>query len=397
MLSLIFVSCGKFGFNTYDINGKAQKGPFSIGTSVTIYELDDNLNQTGRSFSTTITDDAGSFEIPNTEFSSEYVQLTADGYYFNEVWGFTSYERIILTSIASLKHSNKININVLTHIEAARLKYLVQEKKMSFYQAKQQCYGEILKIFEIDTVPDLSTGDLDITKDGDANSTLLAISSILQGGKQVAEMSDFLTRLQVDLEDGELDSKTLQTTLVSSAVLLDCEQVSINMKKRYDEIGQAVESTNIRPIVEAFSKKSKYEKLYDYHLPESTEYGLNLLAMGDTIYLDTNKSYSIAISQTSMINAVAEIIFDDVNAVYCRENIQIANMENWDKAVNRYDYHLYGSNLPIDIWTDSFSGDSKLKIDFKDHGQINIRFEVSTYGDEYWWLGSFRKKKYLVW
>ena len=75
----------KAGFSGY-----VQKGPFSNGSSVTIAELDKNLNQTGKTYFTTISDNLGSFEKKNIALVSNFVTLKADGYYFNEVSGKTS-------------------------------------------------------------------------------------------------------------------------------------------------------------------------------------------------------------------------------------------------------------------------------------------------------------------
>jgi len=54
------------------IGGHVQKGPFLNGTSLSIYELNENLNQTGRSFNTQITDNSGTFSIQDIELASQY-------------------------------------------------------------------------------------------------------------------------------------------------------------------------------------------------------------------------------------------------------------------------------------------------------------------------------------
>ena len=47
----------------YAASGYVQKGPFIQGTTITVWELDSNLVQTGRSFTGTIDDNTGSFNI----------------------------------------------------------------------------------------------------------------------------------------------------------------------------------------------------------------------------------------------------------------------------------------------------------------------------------------------
>jgi hypothetical protein len=67
------------------INGFVQKGPFLIGTAITITELDSILSQSGRNFSTQITNNNGNFEIKNIVLNNSLVEIKADGFYFNEV------------------------------------------------------------------------------------------------------------------------------------------------------------------------------------------------------------------------------------------------------------------------------------------------------------------------
>ena len=102
-------------------SGFAQKGPFLNGTSVTISELDASLNQTGRSYSTTVENNSGSFEQKQIELISPYVQLKADGYYFNEVSGESSTGQLSLYAISDISDVSSANINVLTHLEKGRV------------------------------------------------------------------------------------------------------------------------------------------------------------------------------------------------------------------------------------------------------------------------------------
>ena len=68
----------------YSFSGKAQKGPFINGTTVTLNELNSDLVQTGRSFTSTIISDDGSFELSNIELNSSLALLTANGFFFCE-------------------------------------------------------------------------------------------------------------------------------------------------------------------------------------------------------------------------------------------------------------------------------------------------------------------------
>lgn len=53
---LIFQNCEKPETNikNFGVTGFVQKGPFQIGSTVTLLELDNSLHPTGRSFYTTV-------------------------------------------------------------------------------------------------------------------------------------------------------------------------------------------------------------------------------------------------------------------------------------------------------------------------------------------------------
>ena len=59
-----------------------------VGTSVTIQELDgQTLDQTGKSFKSSIKNDMGEFTVKGVNLVSQYALLEVNGYYRNEVTG----------------------------------------------------------------------------------------------------------------------------------------------------------------------------------------------------------------------------------------------------------------------------------------------------------------------
>ncbi len=118
LIPLLFASCEKDDDNSkfYSFTGKVQKGPFVTGTNITLNELNLTLGQTGRSFTTTITTDDGSFSLSNIELFSETALLTANGFYFSEIYGEMSGATLSLQALTDLSEKEKVNINVLTHI-----------------------------------------------------------------------------------------------------------------------------------------------------------------------------------------------------------------------------------------------------------------------------------------
>ena len=89
-----------------------------------IQELNERLQPTGKSYQTQILDDMGSFEL-TSDIDSRYVEIIAEGFYFNEVTGNLSDAPLTLRSLSDLAMEGKSNVNLLTSLETPRIKYLV--------------------------------------------------------------------------------------------------------------------------------------------------------------------------------------------------------------------------------------------------------------------------------
>jgi hypothetical protein len=77
------------------LSGKVQKGPYVQGTEITVREFDSSMIPTGNTFTGPIDDNTGSFSIKGT-LAYKVVELSADGYYFNEVSGSLSTAKLNL-------------------------------------------------------------------------------------------------------------------------------------------------------------------------------------------------------------------------------------------------------------------------------------------------------------
>jgi len=180
------------------ITGVSQKGPFVKGSSATLYELNDEFAQTGRSFRDIIADDYGKFEIKNVELASPYAMLEADGFYRNEVTGKTSTAPIKLYAIADIREKDNVNVNLLTHLEYYRVLNLVEGGK-SVAEAKKQAQKEILAVFGISGEFENSE-DMSIFGATEGDAALLAISILLQGDLSEGDFSQRLTDFAQDLK-----------------------------------------------------------------------------------------------------------------------------------------------------------------------------------------------------
>jgi len=182
------------------ISGLSQKGPFVEGSTATLYELNDHLEQTGRSFRDIIADNKGSFEIRNVELVSPYAMLEASGFYRNENTGEISKAPITLFAIADLREKDNVNVNILTHLEYYRVINLVENNGKSLKDAKKQAQREIFAVFGIDSDIFKDSEDMSIFGTSESDAALLAISVLLQGDLSEGEFSQRLTNFAQSLK-----------------------------------------------------------------------------------------------------------------------------------------------------------------------------------------------------
>lgn len=123
--------------------------------------------------------------------------------------GKLSNSQITLKAIANANETKNLNVNLLTHLEYARVKKLVKDGE-SFSKAKEQAEKEILKAFAI--TDKMSTPEkVSLTDNNKDASILLAISSIMLYDKSEAEFSEFIAKFSSDLEkDGTIDDNTVK-------------------------------------------------------------------------------------------------------------------------------------------------------------------------------------------
>ena len=209
---------GVMEINGKSINGVSQKGPFVTGAVVKLYELDGKTYaQTGKSFTGKIITDDGKFGIPSVTLASQYALLEANGYFRNEITGNKSKGPITLYALTDLSDREKVNINLLTHLEYERALYLMGTG-VDLPSAKKQAEAEILNAFGIKG-EFANSEDLDIFSGGEGDAALLALSVLMLGGLEdkkgetegsdnVAELTDRLTKFAIDIEkDGVWDDE----------------------------------------------------------------------------------------------------------------------------------------------------------------------------------------------
>ena len=283
--------------NNYLLDGYAQKGPFIIGSNITIIELDNKLVPTGKSYYSLIEDNLGHFSFPNVKFSSNYVQLKVEGKCYNEVTGDVPLENLTLFSTVDISNNSSINVNILSHFEQSRILNLVTKGK-SFQDAQMQAQNELLKVFDIEDKVISNPELLDITSSNLDGGVLLLISSIIDNNIGSGMTSqEFITNFTTDFkEDGIIDSDVIQKTLASSAFVLDPERITVNLTARYNEMGLSIKPYEMSLLVKQFLNNTSFPNIYNNLFPESVGDTINLIIQPDTVIIDKNSNYCIAIN-----------------------------------------------------------------------------------------------------
>lgn len=287
------------------LKGYVQKGPYINGSAITVAELHENLNPTGKVFSTQIVNNQGSFELNDLALNSKFVELRADGFYFDEILGEKSTAQLTLFAIADVTDQNSINVNVLTQLEKGRVEYLLGQG-FSFAEAKKQAQGEVFSIFNFDISGMRGSEVLDISQDGEDNAALLAASLILQGYRSVGDMTELIANISTDIkEDGVLNSSSLGMALMNHARLLNMLEIRENLENRYEELGVNATIPDFEKYVQLFQDSSDFEFTSSIEYPEYSEYGENIL-FDSKSDIKTNYDYSLAANLP--IGAKLEII-----------------------------------------------------------------------------------------
>ena len=179
-----------------NVAGFAQKGPFVKGSAVTVQGINcKTMELTNESFEGVVKSDKGDFGVEDVNLSATCALFEVTGYYFSELTGKKSSDKLTLHALTDLKDRKNVNINVLTHLEYERLMYLVTEKDKKFEEAKAQAEKEVLAAFGIAGDFDNSE-DLNIFGPGDGNAALLAVSVMMQGNADVAALAKRIERFE---------------------------------------------------------------------------------------------------------------------------------------------------------------------------------------------------------
>ncbi|HNS13191.1 MAG TPA: hypothetical protein PKM97_11310 [Bacteroidia bacterium] len=309
-------------------NGTAQKGPFLNGSSITVFELDQNFSQTGKSFSTQITDNLGSFQINSATLISNYISLRADGFYFNEICGSNSISQITLNGISDISNATARHVNILTHLEKPRVEYLLGTG-VPFDSAKKVAQTDVLNIFNISSSGLANSEYFDISNPGVGNAILLAVSSIVQGFRSESELSSILAEISNDIRtDGVLNNNSSMSSLIDHAILLDTNSIRNNITNYYLNFGVTPSIPNFENHIQHFVTNSTFpitNSVINY--PATGTYGDNILDKGQQVYTGSQFSMKANLKKCSQFKIRMQLISGSVWGNY------ISTTNNWNISV----------------------------------------------------------------
>lgn len=308
LVVLFMTACKKDNASkTYSVSGKVQKGPFVSGANITINELNSDLEQTGKSFSTTIGNDDGNFTLNSVELGSEIALLTVNGYYFDEVNNNTSTGTLNLQAYANISGKNIVNINVMTHVIKERVEKLYATG-LTFEQANAQAKEELLQcLFGISASGVNDFDQMDISLSGDDNAILLAFSVMMLRYNYTtpAILTEFLTKLRSDFgEDGDINDVQLIEKIYDNVRYLNIIKTRHNLENKYQSLGVNSDLPDYEKYINKFTEKYSDTLYADFYYPEfasNAQYNdnpnlnINALYLANTNFSNPNPGLTFAV------------------------------------------------------------------------------------------------------
>ena len=249
LLGLMVFSCGESDelgepstSKKYNVQGKVEKGPFISGSTITIQPMNAKLQALGELYSSTIQDNVGNFSFGSKLFNSPYAELTANGYFFNEVTGSLSQGTLNLRGLVDLSDETTVNVNILTHLKYQRVLTLVEQGE-SFSNANKQAQKELFTTFGLQRYSETDASRFSIIGGNDEAAALIAISSLLIINRSEAELTEYLAKLCKDFGENGIFSEAIKKQIQSDRKDLFNHLSSIknNIIDRYEDLGLSVE------------------------------------------------------------------------------------------------------------------------------------------------------------
>lgn len=287
----------------YTLSGKVEKGVARVGTEVTIQEVDDSLRSTGRTYNAQVDQPNGRFSLPQASFQEDLAEISARGQMFNEVRPGQPAE-LELKALVSLPEKGPVHLNVLTTLQAARLRHLVEEENKGFEQARDQAQNEILAALGLSASAFPAFREVHMTYSGTAGRELASLSAMVMNNlitEQTPQQT--LDQLRADIAtDGSLDDRSLRIILRHSAEALPLLRVAFHTKNYYQDRALDTIPQFSHTYPDRLIQELQVPSLFDGVIPETYLGQANLLAGEDTLDLQSGQQYRFAIFASSASN-----------------------------------------------------------------------------------------------
>ena len=252
---------GIYAVKDLNVAGLTQKGPFAKGSAVTVQGIDcQTMELTDEKFTGSVKSDKGDFGVEDVNLSATCALFEVTGYYFNELTGKKSSEKMTLHALTDLKDRKNVNINLLTQLEYERVMNLVTKKDKSFADAKKQAEKEVLAAFNVKAKDGefAQFEDLNILEKGDDNAALLAVSVLMQSDLKVAKLTERVNDVAADIaKDGSWDDDKTKTEIAEWAATADKNGELANVGKNIEKWGGSDEASAFETVVEKFADSNK--------------------------------------------------------------------------------------------------------------------------------------------
>ncbi len=240
--------------------GAINKGPFVLGSSVSISALDRVGNPTGQVFNTQTLSDLGEFSATVEALGPASLQAT--GFYWNEVSGQLSSANLTLRAFYEIGSagSQSAYINAITHLAYGRVGMLLGQGT-SYPAAIAQGEQELRAALAIGAPgidPQASGVQMNIIGgDSLANAYLLAVSSVLakaaelRGDPVDSHLQQLVNTIASDLADDGDVAQSVTQELDQAELALDGDLVMKRLAARLAELGSSAVVPDIHQILDS--------------------------------------------------------------------------------------------------------------------------------------------------
>ncbi|KNC65180.1 hypothetical protein AC626_24750, partial [Pseudoalteromonas rubra] len=236
------------------ISGTVEKGPFVIGSTVTINKLSEKGENTSTTLVTKTINDLGRFEFTAT--AGDILQITSTGYYRNEITGTLSKDVLTLRSLYEANDNGQqhANVNLLTHLTSTRALALIKNEGQTFEQAIANAEKEFRETFSsVIAAPqgaDFASVSIFNSIDETDSAYLLTVSSLIykyaltasaaNNTASEAELTLLVNKLEEDFgADGNIDDTEALSALANMHAQIDPVTVTEHLKQWVADSGSA--------------------------------------------------------------------------------------------------------------------------------------------------------------